>query len=141
MCGITTKLVRANKNEHSTHTPSPYLTVSYVDSVDYRRQTYVDTNIQCLRDPVAGNTAFTRFQTIHIASCRASIVIDVASETRFVLWVTNKKHAFDCIERGAGQFRQSVDRSCCSLRVSFKDDASRWFGLYRGLYLVDDLWV
>ena len=66
----------------------------------------IDANVQSLADPVARDACGPESrETVDISSGCAAVVVDIAGQTRLVLWVTDEEDALDGVEVGAGELR------------------------------------
>ncbi len=83
--------------------------------------THKVAHVERLADPVVRNAAERGRQAIGIEGTRTTIGVDVASETRSVLRVSNEEDALDGVKRCASQVRQSIGGGGCALRVPLED--------------------
>lgn len=90
-------------------------------------KTYIDTHIKCLGLPVAGYASTQpRRETVDISRSSSTIVVHIACQTGFVGWVTNKEHTLHSGEVRACELRHGINCSCCTLRVTLKNNAFIW---------------
>lgn len=101
--------------------------------------TYVSADVQSLANPVGRNATDKDCETIDILGGSSTIGVDIASQTRLVVRVTNEENTLDCVERSTSELRHSVNGGCSTLRISLKDEAHVGVRLQTSVHLIDDL--
>jgi hypothetical protein len=103
--------------------------------------TYIGADIQCLTDPVGRNATDENSEAVDVLGGRPAVGVDVASQARLVMRVSDEENTLNRVERGTSKLGHSVNGGCSTLRISLKDVASLRVGLQSGIDLVDDLWL
>jgi hypothetical protein len=103
--------------------------------------TYVSADIKCLANPVGRNATNEDGETIDIFGGSSTVGVDVTSQTRLVVGVSDEENTLDRVERSTSELGHSVNGGCSTLRISFKDEAHVGVGLQSSVHLVDDLYL
>lgn len=100
----------------------------------------IDANINRLGNPIRRDTTGAVVRNSTCARRRlATVTIDIASEVRLVLRVTNENHPLDSVKVGTGELRQGIDSGSGTLRISFEDETGARVGCEGGFDLADDV--
>jgi hypothetical protein len=100
---------------------------------------YISADIQSLANPVGRYATKQDGETVDILGGSSAVGVDIASQTRLVVRVTNEEDTLDCVERSTSKLGHSVNGGCSTLRISFKDEAHVGICLQSSIHLVDDL--
>jgi hypothetical protein len=101
---------------------------------------YPNANIQCLRNPIAGNASGEATgQAVDVSGSGATVVVNIASQPSLVVGIADKENALDSIECSTSQARQGIHSSCGTLGVTLQNETLVGVAGKLGVDTVDDL--